>query len=203
MSCVLQVQSTSQFWVLDAIEECVNFAPFLESMLSKVDRKIPLRIKATSRDTPDLSKSLFSLDEHYLVIEKMSSTDTICDINSLVKKKSKLFNVDSDDYREVLAQKVIDKAQGSFLWTILVLDEISNAYSKEEIESILQEIPPEMENLYCRTLQTMSRIPRGKQLAKTILTWTACSIRPLLLAELDGAIRIQLKEDITRLDGVD
>ncbi|KAH8762428.1 hypothetical protein F5883DRAFT_560315 [Diaporthe sp. PMI_573] len=67
--------------------ECGNFAPFLESMLSKVDRKVPLKLIPTGRDTPDLSKSLLSLDEEYLVIERISSTDTLGDINSLVKEK--------------------------------------------------------------------------------------------------------------------
>ena len=86
------------------------------------------------------------------------------------------------------------------MWTVLVLNEISNAYSKEEIESIQQELPREVEDLYYRSLQSMSRLSRGKQLAKAILTWTVCSMRPLLLVELDGAIRIQLREDITRLD---
>lgn len=200
VNCILQVQFTSQFWVIDAMDECVDFAPFLESMLSKLDRKVSLKIMATSRDTPDLSKSFLSLDEHYLAIERISSTDTLRDINSLVEEKSRCFNVDSDDHRKALVQKVIDKAQGSFLWTILVLDEISNAYSKEEIESILRELPPKMEDLYYRTLLSMSRLHRGKQLAKAILAWTVCSTRPLLLMELDGAIRIQLREDITRLD---
>lgn len=200
VNCILQVQFTSHFWIIDAMDECMNFAPFLESMLSKLDRRVPLKILATSRDTPDLSKSFLSLDKHYLVIERISSTDTLCDINSLVEEKSRLFNVDSDDDRKALVQKVIDKAHGSFLWTILVLEEISNAYSKEEIESILHELPPEMEDLYHRTLQSMSKFSRGKQLAKAILTWTVCSTRPLLLAELDAAIRIQLREHIARLD---
>ncbi|KAK7708036.1 hypothetical protein SLS64_006858 [Diaporthe eres] len=111
VNCILQVQFTSQFWVIDAVDD-------------------------------------------------------------LVEEKSRCFNVDSDDHRKALVQKVIDKAQGSFLWTILVLEEISNAYSKEEIESILQELPPKMEDLYYRTLQSMSRLHRGKQLAKAILTWT-------------------------------
>jgi hypothetical protein len=37
VNCILQVQFTAQFWVIDAMDECGNFAPFLESMLSKVD----------------------------------------------------------------------------------------------------------------------------------------------------------------------
>lgn len=200
VNCILQAQFSQHFWVIDGMDECMNYAPFLESMLAKLDRKVALKILITSRDTPDLCKCFMSLDGHCVATERISSADTLRDINILVEEKSRCFNVESEKHRTSLVQKVIDKAQGSFLWTALVLGEISNAYSKEEIDSILQEMPPGMEDLYYRILQSMSRLSRGKRLAKAILTWTACATRPLLLAELDGAIRIQLKEDITRLD---
>jgi WD40 repeat protein/pimeloyl-ACP methyl ester carboxylesterase len=200
INCIFQVQFTTHFWVIDALDECVDFAPFLESMIPKMHPKTPLKIIATSRDTPDLSKSFLSLGDQYLVTQSISPTDTLGDINSLVEQKSRYFSAESDDHRKSLVQRIVDKAQGSFLWTVLVLSEMSNAYSKEEIESILQEVPQEMEDLYYRSLQSMSRLPRGKQLAKAILKWVVCSMRPLRLEELDGAIRTQLREDITRLD---
>lgn len=114
--CILQARFTSQFWVIDT-DGCVNFAPFLESMFPKVhvDANVPLKIVAASRKSSKLSKSLLRLDEHDLVIERTSSTDTLRDINSLVKEMSKCCNVDSDDHKKFISQKVIAKAQGSFL----------------------------------------------------------------------------------------
>lgn len=197
---IFQTQFSTHYWVLDAMDECLNYSLFFESMLAKLDPSIPLKILITSRDTPELHNLFTSLGDRRMASQRISTTDTFQDIHQLVEERSRCFNVQSNEYRMSLVQKILDKAQGSFLWTILVLSELSSTYSEEEINTVLDEIPPEMGELYLRTLQAMSRLPRGKTLAKAILTWTTCASRPLTLAELDGAIRLDLNENITKLD---
>lgn len=92
---------------------------------------------------------------------------------------------------------IVDQARSSFLWTILILNELLDAYSEEDINFVLGEIPPQIEALYQRILQSISRLSRGKPLAKANLTWTTWLTRLLTLAELDGAIRLDAKEHIT------
>lgn len=197
---IFQTGFSKHYWIIDAMDECLNFTPFLESMLAKLDPGIPLRILITSRDMPELHILFNNLGAQRLHSEKVSPTDTLQDIHRLVEERSRCFNVQSEEYRTNLAHRILDKAQGSFLWTILVLAELSSTYSEEEIETVLNEIPPEMETLYFRTVQSMSQLPRGKKLAKAILTWTTCATRPLTLVELAGAIRLDLKENVTQLD---
>ena len=46
----------------------------------------------------------------------------------------------------------------------------------------------------------MSKAPYGKLLAKTILTWTVCSVRPLTTDELHHALQISMKDRIEHPD---
>ncbi len=52
--------------------------------------------------------------------------------------------------RAPLADKILAKSKGSFLWTILVLKELLGSHSKTEINEIFEDLPRGMESLYRR-----------------------------------------------------
>lgn len=56
-----------------------------------------------------------------------------------------------------------------------------------------------MELLYQNILNSMSRATRGKKLAKAILNWVTCGIRPLLVDELDGALKFNIKDGFPKI----
>src|SRR5882757_4174166 len=64
---------------------------------------------------------------------------------------------------------------------------------------VLDEVPRDMERLYQRILHAMSQAARGKELAKGVLTWITCAMRPLTLSELNGALEIDLKDNFPGL----
>lgn len=53
-----------------------------------------------------------------------------------------------------------------------------------------------MDELYLRILDSMSKAPYGKELAKAMLTWAACSARPLTTDEMFHALQLDLKDSI-------
>lgn len=199
-SGVFEARFPTHYWVIDALDECTNCGPLLESMLAKLDPSIPLRVLITSRDSSQLHNLFGSLATGRHNTETVTTTDTRADIKRLVKEKAQLFNVEGDDEREVLVNTILEKSQGSFLWTVLVLRELAGTYSEVEAREVLDNVPPMMEALYTRTLQAMSRMTRGKRLATAILTWTTCSTRALTVKELDGALRLDIKEAFTKLE---
>ncbi|KAK4155617.1 hypothetical protein C8A00DRAFT_41803 [Chaetomidium leptoderma] len=198
-SGILGTTTLPHYWVIDALDECDNFTPFLESMLSKLDTSLRLRIFITSRETPELCRLFASLGPRRHWQEHISAEETLPDIERIVTAKGGVFFTDSEESRLVLERRIIEKSKGSFLWTLLVLDELSTAFSEGEIKRVLDEVPRGMEPLYQRTLDTMALATRGKSLAKAILTWTTCVTRPLTIRELECALEIDLKDKFPRL----
>ncbi|KAK4455146.1 hypothetical protein QBC34DRAFT_391684 [Podospora aff. communis PSN243] len=199
LSGIFQTEMKPHYWVIDALDECSNPAAF-DSMLSSIDSSIPLRILVTSRDAAD-SLDHDPLDRNPGIVRSLSitTTDTLQDLRLLIETKTRgLGVVDSED-RGPLAEKILAKSKGSFLWTILVLKELARCHSTNEVNQVLEDVPRGMESMYKRTLESMSTAPRGKTLAKAILTWATCSVRPLTTAELNGALTIDIEDTFPRL----
>jgi WD40 repeat protein len=200
LSGIFQTEFPRHYWVIDALDECVNFASLFDPILAKLDGSIPLRILITSRETSELEKHFFSLGTHRFQSERISTADTLPDIKLLVEAKAKSLVVKGDEDRAALAEKILGKSKGSFLWTVLVLNELSNSYGEEEINQVLDDVPRDMEPLYQRTLELMSQATRGKKLAKAILTWATCARRPLTTRELYGALKLDVKDNFLKLE---
>ena len=187
------------YWVIDALDECTNYASFFDQVLAKLDQSIPLRILITSRETLKLHKLFLSLGTHRVHNETISTADTLPDIKLLVEAEAKAVLLKDDRDRAILVEKILGKSEGSFLWTVLVLSELSNSYGEEEINKALEDMPRDMEPLYRRTLELMTQATGGKKLAKAILTWATCATRPLTTKELDGALKLDVKDNFPQL----
>lgn len=199
LSGTFQASFSRHYWVIDAVDECVNFAPLFDSMLAKLDESIPLRILITSRKTSELERHFLNLGSSRFQSEEISTDDTLPDIKSLVDAKAKSLIVKNDEDRAALTEKILVKSEGSFLWTVLVLNELSNSHGEEEMNHVLEDVPRDMKLLYQRTLQLMSQTSRGKKLAKAILVWVVCASRPLTIKELDLALQLDVKDKFHKL----
>lgn len=199
-SGIFQGQLSKHYWVIDALDECSGFLSFFDSMLGKLDSSVPLRILVTSRHTVELEKLFVGLGTAAFQSERISPADTLPDIKRVVEVKSKSLIVKDDAHRNALIEQVLFKSQGSFLWAVLVLNELSNCYSEETISEALRDVPREMGGFYKRTLTQMSQSTRGKNLVQAILAWTTCATRPLTTRELEGALKLDVHDTFARLD---
>jgi WD40 repeat protein/pimeloyl-ACP methyl ester carboxylesterase len=199
LSGIFQATMTRHYWVIDALDECSNPAILFHAIFSKMDESIPLRILVTSRDTVDLGQGFSIIPPNLVQSLPISETDTESDLRLLIERKTQALTVVGPDDQGTLADKILDKSKGSFLWTILVLEELLCCHSKKEIRQILEDVPRGMESLYKRTLASMSQATRGKKLAKTILMWAVCAIRPMTIGELDGALTLEIHDSFPRL----
>ena len=197
---IFQTAIPKHYWVIDALDECANCGLLFDLMLAKLDLSIPLRILVTSRETPILASHILALGTHRVQHERISIGDTLPDIKLLVETKTKSVFLRDENDRAALVEKILAKSEGSFLWTVLVLDELSNSYGEAEINEALEGMPRDMEPLYHRTLHLMSQTPGGKKLAKAILTWTTCATRPLTTKELQCALVLDVKDTFPKLE---
>ncbi|KFA45454.1 hypothetical protein S40293_10153 [Stachybotrys chartarum IBT 40293] len=187
---------TPQYWIIDAIDECIKYAEFF-SLLKRTPIGFPLKIFITSRKLPDISKLTRPLDDVTFYLADIPILGTLNDIKLYVRNRMMDVAVDSDEKKEVLTKEIIAKAQTSFLWARLVMDELEGVYGYESILQVLQGIPEGMMSYYQRTVTEMAENKREKHIAKAILHWVVIAARPLTVSELCNALELDIKTHLS------
>ena len=187
-----------QYWVIDALDECRSDFE-LVSLLLKVSEMLHVRIVVTSRNKYE-SYSQIIPSKINVISEEILEDDTKLDI-SLYLKASMCFlpSVNEGD-RQNTVVKILEKSAGCFLWVNLVMKELRQVHTAAEVFQVLEDVPSDMDELYSRILNSMSKTPYGKILAKAILTWTVCSARPLTTEELYHALQLDIKDSIDSIE---
>ncbi len=186
------------FWVIDALDEC-NSQNNLLAMLKKVSAGFPLRIFMTSRRTVDMDRSLSQV-RNLIHADEMTVKDTHDDIKLYLQVNMRNLMLQNQALCRKLTEIILRKSRGSFLWVVLVLQEMQSAFSEADIQQVLEEVPQGMDALYNRALRLMSQTNRGKHLIKAILLWTVCATRPLTLQELEDALKLDTGERVLALE---
>lgn len=199
LSRIFKVRLPIHYWIIDALDESDIDSSFFNSVLASVEELLALRVWITSRETPELERKFTGLGAHRVHHERISSTDTLPDIRYLVESKVKDVNLEGSEGRDALVQRILDRSEGSFLWTVLVLEQLTKSYGDREINQALEDMPHAMGSLYQRTLESMTHTPGGKMLAKAVLLWATCAIRPLTTKELETALKIDIQDTFSRL----
>ena len=189
--------TTPLYWVIDALDESEAPKALLELLHSITSSRAPVRILIFSRKTEQVSLGFGRLPSSLLVyvLDKDGTDFNTLDIRAFVRKEIQHMR-GSDELRQRVAQNVHSRAQGSFLWARLVLEDIANCHSEAAIQDALRDIPNDMNDLYRRMEMTILNTPRKANiaLAKAILQWATCAGRLLTLKELSQALRPDFPE---------
>lgn len=177
------------FWVIDGLDEAESPDGFLK-LLSRIRSGVRIKVLFISRATRDISRDIGDLLPNVLH-EKISVTDNADDIRAYVHAVVPRIPLSNADHsREDIAEQIIAKASGSFLWVKLALDRLKGAWcTEEDIQSALNELPAGMEALYGRMMQNISDQPeKMRDTAMRILTWASCSYSALDIKDLEVAL---------------
>ncbi|KAI0378271.1 hypothetical protein F5Y04DRAFT_152464 [Hypomontagnella monticulosa] len=198
-SGIFKLPSLSQhFWVIDGVDECTNFnSLFSKRILATLPRRF--RLFATSRHLEEIRRGLASLEPR-VVLQSLSEADTLSDIRLFVTSKLReLDRLEDDKSLETMCEKILGKSSGSFLWVRLVLQELENAWTSEAMDAVLNEVPTDLQDMYRRMLQLMEKDKRKVKLATSILTWVVLACRPLTVAELRVAVKLDINETLQNM----
>ena len=182
-----------QYWIIDALDEARGKVE-LFGLLQSLPRGYSVFI--TSRNDPDLKREFRKLDMK-VIAHQIEQEDTLQDIRTYLEHNEEDLHVDDSSQLQMLIQKLVDKSKGSFLWTNLILQELADYWTDDDIEDVLNNVPEGMQHLYTRILSKISQNVNGA-LAKAILRWVICAIRPMLVAELRTAIRLDTSRTLKR-----
>ncbi|ORY60895.1 NACHT and WD domain protein [Pseudomassariella vexata] len=182
---------TPQYWVVDAIDECVKYTEFF-TLLRSTQTRFPLRIFITSRKVAEMPRVLKQMEGLVMSLVEIPIPDTMRDIQSYVEARMDLLPIDSVDEKNRLSGMILGKSGASFLWVRLVLDELQGVYGYESILQVLQEIPEGMVPYYQRTVGEMADNKREKHIAKAMLMWVVTAARPLSISELSEGLKLDI-----------
>lgn len=186
------------YWVVDALDECKNEAEII-TLLIKAAEVSSVHILVTSRNRFE-SRQKLGESKVSVLSEGILEQDSKSDITMyLHANMNALPSVDANGQQSIVRQ-ILEKSRGCFLWVSVVVQELRNVHTSTDKQRILDEVPTDMNELYARILDIMSKASYGKELAKAILTWTVCSTRPLRIPELHEALELDLKVSIDGLE---
>ncbi|KAI1190713.1 hypothetical protein F5B17DRAFT_37040 [Nemania serpens] len=179
------------YWVIDALDECDSPKVLLDCLRSLTFTP-PVRILILSRKVDTISINFNRLSRVIPVsrIEKPTTGHNQKDIERLVQMELEHMRGISE-FRYQLLEDLMKRAQGNFLWVKLILEEISNCHTEEDIRAVLEEIPSDMTLTFQRMEKNMLNSIRqsDKPLIKALLGWSTCAQRPLTLKELSQALQ--------------
>ena len=171
-----------------------------------------IRILIISRPDRELEDA-FEEKQARVQIICMDQNHTSRDIRSVVTERvGRKLSALPEGSKKTIIDTITRKSGGLFLWAKLAVDIICRKRLEKAIFEALNNLPLEsqMKGLYSVIVARISAECSDedeRSLAKALLTWTFCSIRPLLLSELECALYLRfgtingLRKNVRDLSG--
>lgn len=187
---LFQLTGEPLYWVIDGLDEATS-PRALVKLLSDISRsKIPIRVLVISRKTQEL-ETAFDQACQNVPVSSMPRSNIDQDINHFIQEEKDYFH-GSAAFKEEIATKIIQKANGNFLWVYLAAKRIEKCHTKTAMESALEALPSGMQGLYARMAKAIARHEEVADMAfsKALLTWASFARRPMSLDELTHAFKL-------------
>ncbi|KFY20927.1 hypothetical protein V491_03307, partial [Pseudogymnoascus sp. VKM F-3775] len=168
------------YMAIDALDEADDQGFLLELFKTIPFASIPIKLIISSRPSSELELQ-FNRLKMKTTVDVLPLNRTDRDIRAFVGKEIELWQA-PEDYKAHITDRLLQIARNNFLWVSIVMRRVLQCISMEEVETVLHDLPPDMENLY---QQMEARIEaKNVDLAKMILKWAAFSRRPLTMEGL-------------------
>ena len=127
--------------------------------------------------------------------DKGNSNDILLFVDSrveeLLSKRLLLGGKISHLFRKKIVEKLIQGAQGVFLWVVMALKALQRISFQPDFEKALGQLPPKLSGLYDVIHNQIDQIESyGRKVAVETLKWLLCARRPLTVRELVAAISV-------------
>ncbi|KAJ5275613.1 Vegetative incompatibility protein HET-E-1 [Penicillium chrysogenum] len=185
--------------VIDALDECVQDQDKLLQFVLKQTKGLP-RVKwiissrnhIMQRTRLDDSQSILSLE-----LQENAESVSLATRAYIANKIAELDSLQDDNtLLEHVQHTLQTKAEGTFLWVALVVQEIQHVDSWR-VRQVVNDVPRGLDDLYARMIDQIERMPSDEiRYCRLILSAAALAYRPLQLLELGVVSR--LPDEIAR-----
>ncbi|KAF5633561.1 ankyrin protein [Fusarium sp. NRRL 25303] len=189
------------FIIVDALDECRITDGTRKKFLEEIF-KLQLHSKAnvfiTSRPMPDV-KDQFQTS----ITLEVRATDADVErfLRGQMPQLPSFFR--RDGLEELVISQVVRSVKGMFLLAQLHLDSLRSKISVDAVHKALASLPSGSD-AYFQAYETameriMSQSPSHRDLAKQVIAWTVCAMRPLTIEELRHALAVEVdKAELNR-----
>jgi hypothetical protein len=178
--------------VVDALDECTTDLPKLLNLIVRTTA-LPSRVKwlVSSRNEGYIEQGLKSVgNEAKLSLELKQNAEQVARaVDAYINYKlSGLESLEEDGLREQVRDELRHKANGTFLWVALVMQELEKPESWDPL-AVVEEAPAGLSQLYDRMMDQIQRLsPRNAEICRSLLCTAITAYRPLYLVEM-GSLR--------------
>ena len=177
--------------IIDGLDECADSDTLVSALADLYERQLRLsrpnsivKFLLTSRANSEVMRG--SLDFPILRLSTMTEQDIRLFVQAgLADAFPDLPN------RSAIASKVVERAQGNFLWASLVLTQIKDQKDLVNVQNPLYSVPSSLEEVYVRRLSEVLR----KRGAADVLIAMSTAYRPLDIAEIEIVIACSDEDD--------
>lgn len=184
---IQHLRSETVYLAVDALDECEDGLPDLLSLVRETAlQENRLKWILTSRNRVDIDENLALEDPGAkLSLEVNSEAVSQAIENYIIHKVAQVSSLRSSPVQRVnLQQKLLEKAEGTFLWVDLVLRSIHTVLAEDAVRRI-DEIPPGLPPLYDRMMKDIGKSTSDyRDSCLAVLSVVTLAYRPLHILEL-------------------
>ncbi|PUU84170.1 hypothetical protein B9Z19DRAFT_1060428 [Tuber borchii] len=149
-----------------------------------------VKIFLSSREVPHVSNNL----SRHTKINLDTSGFITGDVETFIKHRVSALDGWDDDLKQRAREAILAKAEGTFLWASLVIENLTYLSSGPDFKYFLNELPLKLENLYRKMLGSLTTRRDPREVLNMIRS-VALALRPLTFGEL-GHILACLEEKV-------
>ena len=180
------LNSTPQtiFVIIDALNECEDRKLFLEELktYAKANALRSTKLIVSSRAERDISDILLGIElqSDVLKVRQQDTADDMVLYISMHIATDRRMRAWPTSLKDLVQDKLLERADGMFLWTKLMLGRIASQPTLGDVERALEDLPSDLPQTYLRILNGLQRSPYLKR----ILQWLCISNRAIKAQEL-------------------
>ncbi|KAL9125503.1 MAG: hypothetical protein Q9217_005304 [Psora testacea] len=189
------------YCLIDALDECEKesrrlFLTYFKKLFSpRQGKKSYVKFIITSRRDNDIEEELLSANSPAIRDLQVGSGRVNGDLSEFIDVKveelSKKKNYKSK-LKEEIKHALTEKAEGTFLYVSLVLDDLKTTKILSQVRRKLEELPSNLNKVYDKILSQIDA--DCVETARSVLHWIAISRRPLTVKELAMARALSSRE---------
>ena len=183
------------YLVIDALDECATDLPkLLDLIMCTSSSSARVKWLLSSRNELHIEKKLNPTNEQGILSleSKESATQTSHAIDLYIDQK--LCQIDSlqdEDLRDQVQDILRRKANGTFLWVALVIQELEDPENLDPLQ-IVDDVPTGLHQLYDLMVNRIQRLKESSsKLCRLMLSTVTLAYRPLYLAEIHSLCQLQ------------
>ena len=147
-----------------------------------IERVLLLNVKIflSSRHVPHVSNNL----SRHIQINLDTSSFVTEDVKTFIWNRVNALEGWDDNLKDRVREVILEKAEGTFLWASLVIENLTHFSSGPDFDKFLRKVPSRLEDVYREMLSTL--ISRGEpDEVLNMIESVALALRPLTFGELD------------------